>query len=144
LSWVRFPQLLQMIRKAAGILLKDRKLLVEKSVNKEFFISPGGTIEKGETPQEALIRELREEFSIEVSGEDLELFGKFSAQAVNHAGQTVEMTVFVVKNWLGEPAASSEVEEIAWIDSDIPVDMKLGSIFAHDVIPRLKEKGLIN
>lgn len=133
-----------MIRKAAGILLKDKKLLVEKSFGKESFISPGGSIEEGESPEEALIRELKEEFSIEVRAKDLEIFGTFSASAANHPGQFVEMNVFIVNNWQGEPIASSEVEEIAWIDSAIPEDMKVGSIFAHDVIPKLKEEGLID
>lgn len=52
------------IHKAAGILIKDKKLLVEKSKNKEFFIAPGGKIEAGETPEHALVRELDEEFGI--------------------------------------------------------------------------------
>ncbi len=38
------------IHKAAGIIIRDKKLLVERSKGKEFFIAPGGTIEEGETP----------------------------------------------------------------------------------------------
>jgi len=134
----------KVLRKAAGILVRDKKLLVEKSVGKEFFISPGGSIEKNETPEEALIRELHEEFSIVVTADDLEYFGDFSAAAVNHPGQTVEMKVFLVKNWQGEPTPNTEVEQMAWIDSNYPADMKLGTIFAHDVVPQLKQAGLIN
>jgi len=36
---------MHIIHKAAGILIKDRKLLVEKSHNKQIFIAPGGSIE---------------------------------------------------------------------------------------------------
>lgn len=46
------------IHKAAGILIQDGKLLVEKSYDKDFYISPGGSIEEGETPKQALVREL--------------------------------------------------------------------------------------
>ena len=52
------------IHKVGGIIIKERKLLVEKSIDKEFFIAPGGSIEHGETPTQALVRELFEEFKI--------------------------------------------------------------------------------
>lgn len=62
------------IHKAAGIIIRNRKLLVEKSKNKEFFISPGGSIEDGETPKQALVRDLKEEFQIDVDERDLRDF----------------------------------------------------------------------
>ena len=67
------------IHKAAGILIRDRKLLVERSKGKEFFIAPGGSIEDGETAEEAVIRELMEEFQVTVVPEDLSVFGTFRA-----------------------------------------------------------------
>ena len=132
------------IYKSAGILIKDKKLLVEKSYKKEFYISPGGSIEEGETPQEALIRELMEEFKLKVFEEDLEHFGTFTAKAVDTlVDKVIKMEVFMVNKWHGEPEPDNEVESILWIDSNIPKDIKLGTIFAHDVIPKLKELGLI-
>ena len=132
------------IYKAAGILIRDRKLLVERSVGKEFFISPGGSIEAGETAKQALVRELMEEFGIAADEEDLEHFDDFEAEAANHPGHMVHMAVFIVKAWQGEPTPHTEVEEIAWIDSTTPEGMKVGSIFEHEVIPRLKEEGIID
>ncbi len=132
------------IYKSAGILIHNKKLLVERSKGKEFFISPGGSVEKNETPEQALIRELSEEFDIVVLEKDLKQFGEFSATAVNNPGETVHMKVFVVSSWVGEPSPNSEVEEIAWISSKIPDGMKVGSIFEHEVIPRLKIQKLIN
>ena len=132
------------IHKAAGIIIRDKKLLVERSKGKEFFISPGGSIEEGETPQQALIRELMEEFQITVTEEDLEKFNTFSAPAAGNESRQVIMDVFMVKNFQGEPTPDNEVEEIAWITSNIPAGMKVGSIFEHNVIPALKEQGLID
>ncbi len=132
------------IYKAAGILIKDRKLLIEKSENKEFFIAPGGSIEEGETPKVALVRELWEEFNINVSSNDFEEFGYFHAKAAGQEENTVHMNVFIVKKWEGEPSPHAEVREIMWVTSDIPKDIKVGSIFEHEVIPRLKSKGLID
>jgi len=132
------------IHKAAGIIIKDRKLLVEKSINKEFFISPGGSIEPGETPKRALIRELKEEFQIEVVEKDLEEFGTFCHPAAGHDNKLVCMEVFLVNKWKGDPTPDHEVEEMFWLTSKIPQDMKIGSIFEHEVIPRLKNQNLID
>jgi mutator protein MutT len=132
------------IHKAAGIIIRDRKLLVERSEGKEFFIAPGGSVEPGETVEQAVVRELKEEFDINVKGSDLEEFGTFYADAAGQEKLRLRMDVFTVKEWQGEPTPNSEVEEIAWITSNQPKSMKVGSIFEHEVIPRLKAKNLID
>lgn len=132
------------IHKAAGIVIQDRKLLVEKSVGKDFYISPGGSIEEGETAKQALVRELEEEFTINVEESDLEHFGDFEAEASNHPGRRVVMNVFVVKEWKGSIKPASEVEIIEWVTSKNEKNLPLGSIFEKDVIPQLHRAGLID
>ncbi len=132
------------IHKAAGIIIKDRKLLVERSKGKEYFIAPGGSIESGETAKQALVRELREEFQITVKESSLTEFGVYTAPAAGQEKNTVVMEVFMVNSWKGNITASSEVEDIRWITSFVPPELKVGSIFAHEVLPRLKASGLID
>lgn len=132
------------IHKAGGILIKDRRLLVERSKGGEFFIAPGGSIEEGESPREALVRELQEEFMIEVTENDLKEFGIFYAKAAGKEEKLIRMDVFIVRKWIGEPVPNSEVEEILWIGSRIPEGIKVGSIFEHEVLPRLKTIGAID
>lgn len=132
------------LHKAAGILIKDRRLLVEKSFNKDFYLAPGGKIHPNETPEQALIRELKEEFAIEVALDALEPFGTFYAPSAGKEDSTLRMDVFIVNAWQGEPAPSSEVENIDWVTSDAPATMSVGSIFAHEVLPRLKKQNLID
>jgi mutator protein MutT len=132
------------IFKASGIVIQDRKLLVERSVGKEFFIHLGGKIEPGETAKQALVRELKEEASIDVAEDDLEPFDQNSAPAANSPEVNVHMEVFLVKRWSGDIKANSEVEELRWITSDVPAGMKLGSIMEHETIPKLKAAGLID
>jgi len=132
------------IYKAAGLLVKDRKVLAERSMGKPVFVQPGGRIEPAETPEQALVRELKEELGIDVDEADLEPLGRFSAEAANHPGQKVHMETFLVTKWRGEIQKNSEVEELLWFNSDIPEGVEIGSIFIHDIIPRLKERGLID
>ena len=132
------------IHKAAGIIIKDRRLLVEKSKGKHFFIAPGGSIESGETAPQALVRELKEEFDIDVKQEDLEEFGTFYDRAAGQEHLTFREDVFWVRKWEGEPRPSSEVEKIAWLTTDIPEGMKVGSTFEFQVMPKLKDLGVID
>lgn len=132
------------IYKAAGIIIKDRRMLVERSVGKPAFIAPGGRLTEGETAKQALVRELAEEFGITVKETDLKPFGTFSASAANHPNQQVHMEVYFVEIWKGDITPGNEVEEILWLSSELPKGVVIGSIFGHDVLPQLKEQGLID
>lgn len=58
------------IKVVAAIILKDRKVFATQRGYGEFkdgWEFPGGKIEAGETPQEALVREIREELDTEVA-----------------------------------------------------------------------------
>lgn len=133
------------IHKAGGILIQNRKLLVEKSFGKPWFLAPGGKAEGDETPQQTLVRELREEFGITVAETDLTPFETFTEQAEGMPpGVRIVMDVFLVNRWNGDPQPTSEVEKILWIDSAIPSGVVVGSIMQHHIIPQLKAKGLID
>ena len=134
---------MKQIFKAGGILLKDNKLLVTWSQGKDIFFAPGGKIEEGETPEQALIRELYEELHIEIDIESLEKFGIWSANAAGELETEITMYTYIVTNWIGEINPENEIEEIQWIDSSTLQNVTLGSIFKHEVIPKLKERGLI-
>lgn len=132
------------IHKSAGIIIVDRKLLVEKDSDKEFFIAPGGKLEPGETSKQALVRELNEEYLINVNEDDLEEFGSFSAPASGQEHRIVHMDCFIVKKWTGKISYGHKVEKLLWLTSRIPAGIKVGSIFKHEVIPRLKAQNLID
>ncbi|TYS19115.1 NUDIX domain-containing protein [Rossellomorea vietnamensis] len=58
-----------MIRNRGAVVIIDgRKILLIKRVKKheEYFVFPGGGIESGETPEEAAIREAKEELGVAV------------------------------------------------------------------------------
>jgi 8-oxo-dGTP diphosphatase len=132
------------IFKASGIILRDRRVLVERSTGKEYFIHPGGKIEPGETVTQALVRELKEELSIVVNESDLVFFDRCSAPAANSPEVDVQMDVFIVKKWKGAIVPDNEVAEIRWLSSQVPKDIKIGSIMEHETLPKLKAQGLID
>ncbi len=131
------------IHKAGGVLIKDRHFLVTRAYGKDVFVAPGGKLEEGETAIAALIREMMEEVRVEISEADLEPIGTFHANAAGNESKTLEMDVFLIRNSQGEPLPSSEIEETMWVNTQT-TGVSLGSIFEHDVMPKLKEMDLID
>jgi len=61
----------KIIKVAAGVIMNNNRVLITRRAPKENFAGewefPGGKIEDNETPQECLVRELKEELNIGVS-----------------------------------------------------------------------------
>lgn len=133
------------IHKAAGLIIRDRKVLVSRSKGKETFVQPGGKIEAGETPEQALVRELKEEQGAEVSEDDLEYVGTFHAIAAGHEAEQIPITLHAyIVAYDGPLEADNEIEEDRWIASEDAGNLNLGSIMEHDILPLLKIRGLID
>ncbi len=57
-----------------GVIVKDDKYLVQNIGGKDYYVLPGGHVRVGETSEEALIREIKEEVGIDIVREDFRLF----------------------------------------------------------------------
>ena len=116
------------IDKIALLYLKDGKILSTLSKGKDTYYIPGGKRETGETDEETLIRECKEELSIDIKKDTIKYYGTFSAQAHGKAeGILVKMTCYMA-DFDGELKANSEIQEIRWLNySDLdkisPVDI---------------------
>jgi 8-oxo-dGTP diphosphatase len=95
---------------------------------------PGGKVEAGETPEQSLIRELREELGIEVNAACLAPL-TFASHA--YADFHLLMPLWVCRRWEGIVAAK-EGQELAWVR---PQQLKEFSMPPADepLIPHLVE-----
>ena len=73
---------------------------------------PGGKVERGESPEAALCRELAEELGIEVAPEELSPFA-FASQPL--ADRHLVLLLYRCVRWSGEPQAL-EAAELRWGD----------------------------
>src|SRR5690348_4329688 len=80
----------------AAALLTDstgRLVLVRKRGTTR-FMQAGGKLEPGETPRQALVRELAEELLYRPAPETLDYLGRFETDAANEPGHLVRAEVF--------------------------------------------------
>lgn len=100
------------IDKLAFIEIKNKKLLVTLSKGKDTWYIPGGKREPGETDAQALIREVKEELSVNIIPETITAYGVFTAQAHGKPdGTLVRMTCYTAQ-YTGELIPSSEIEKM--------------------------------
>ena len=102
------------IRTAALAYVRDRRLLQTRSVDNVAFYMAGGKIDPGESAEDALHREIREELGTRVVPDSIEELGVFEAEAYGHpAGTALHMTCFIA-DLHDEPCPTSEIAELRY------------------------------
>lgn len=99
---------------AAGILrdADGRILIAQRPAGGHaggFWEFPGGKLNPGESPAEALVRELREELGVSV-----ELATPFMAYRHDYPERSVELHVFTVERYTGDPRGV-EGQPLRWV-----------------------------
>jgi 8-oxo-dGTP diphosphatase len=107
---------MKLIDKLAWIEIKDKSILSTRTYGKDKYYIPGGKRELGETDEQALCREIKEELSIDLKNDTIKFIGVFQAQAHGHpTGTRVKMTCYRAA-YTGQIKANSEIEEIKWLN----------------------------
>jgi 8-oxo-dGTP diphosphatase len=100
---------------AAALIDADNRVLIAKRPEGKSLAGlwefPGGKVSPGETPEEALRRELKEELSIDVCETCLAPF-TFASHA--YKDFHLLMPLFICRNWDGE-MEPQEGQEIKWV-----------------------------
>ena len=127
-----------MIEAVSAIVINNKKMLATRNRGLDVLFIPGGKIENGEMPQDALVRELREELGSGIKS--CKYYDTFVAQAHMKNDKVRSRSFFVELE--DSPVASSEVEELVWLDKNNYTKLKLGNILVA-MIPRLVSQGYL-
>ncbi|MEU7377838.1 NUDIX domain-containing protein [Streptomyces albidoflavus] len=124
---------------SAAVLVRDGRLLVvSKRAAPGLFYLPGGKPDPGETPEQALHRELAEELGITLSRH------RFLAEITAVAAlENVPMRMRVYEGETPDtPRPAAELAALRWTDGHDP-DLTLAPAVSGQVVPLLREKGLL-
>jgi 8-oxo-dGTP diphosphatase len=117
-----------------GVVIRGGRVLLVRRGKEPLrgrWLVPGGTVELGETLEEAVVREIREETALEVAPlEVLTVFDRID----RHEGRILYHYVIVdylCQYLAGEPRAGSDAEAVAFVaEADLP---------AYDLPPKALE-----
>jgi ADP-ribose pyrophosphatase YjhB (NUDIX family) len=117
------------------------RVLLQRRTDDGTWGLPGGLLEIGEAPEEAVIRETREEMGLEIG--EVELFGVFGGRDFYHdypgQGRVYSVSaVYIARGITGEPRVDGkEVAEARFFAVDaLPSDIERGS---RPALSRLRE-----
>ncbi len=131
------------IDKIALICIKNNKILATLSKGKNLYYMPGGKRESGESDIDTLCREIKEELSVDIKRETVQLYGKFEAQADGKEdGILVTMSCYNGE-YDGILQPNSEIEKYSWLEyEDIDKVSAVGKLIFEDLLQKgyLKKK----
>jgi len=119
------------IDKLAWLYIKDGKLLLARSKDKALFYIPGGKREEGESDTEALVREIKEEVSVNLVLNSIKYAGTFTALADGKDNVMVKLTCYFA-DYEGELSPDAEIEQVEFISYHDKSQCSVASIAVMD------------
>ena len=127
------------------MFFKDGKLLIDKPRKRPTFQMIGGSVEKGETPLQAAIRECHEELGNKAIFDEnnFEFVMDFQEIATSDGITKIHFYVFKYNGeLLGELTISDEIEEFMWFGNYDNMDI-LSNTLKNEVVPYCIKNNLI-
>jgi len=130
--------------RVSAVIIRDKKLLLligNSGFYKDFYFTPGGGMESGESDMETLTRELKEELQI-IPTETVK-FMEYVAKAWDEGMQRV--SCYLVKSYEGDLKISGEIGELYWYgrvdfeQNKLPISPSM----AEFLIPKLIKDGYL-
>lgn len=135
------------MKKVVGTMFfKDGKLLIDKPRKRPTFQMIGGSVEEGETPLAAAIRECHEELGSNAifNPEKLELVMNFREIATSDQKTEIDFYVFLYCGELeGTLSTSDEIEQFMWFGPEDDFSL-LSNTLKNEVVPFCIQNQLIN
>ena len=104
----------------SAAILRDGKVLIVRRARKPalgVYTLPGGVVEAGETLEQAIVREVKEETALDIA--PVTLAGHREVVIRDDEGRVERHFVILcfAARWLGgEPALNEELDEARWVD----------------------------
>ena len=125
----------------AWVAVRDRRMLVARAAGRDAFYLPGGKPEPGETFADAAVRETFEETGVRLDAADLSHYADFHAPAHGQGPDTDVRLICFTGPGSGAPAASNEIEELAWFTT---ADAPRCAPAVQQLLARLHDDDLID
>ena len=98
-----------------ALINNENEILLSKRPEKKhlsgFWEFPGGKVEEGETPEKALIREVKEELNIDINNKCI---APLSFSEFDYKNFQLLLLLYVCRRWDGEPM-SMENNKLEWV-----------------------------
>jgi len=131
---------MEKIDKIAWVCIQNKKVLGTLSKGKDKYYVPGGKREAGETDLETLIREVKEELTVDIDAPAVRYYETFEDEAHGKPkGTIVKMTCYTAE-YEGELKANNEIEKFEWLRFE---DIDMTTSVTKMLIKDLFDKGLI-
>lgn len=130
--------------RVSAVIIRDKKILLVRGNSgfyKDFYFTPGGKIEEGETDEMALSRELYEELSLGYLNKNF----LFEYEAPNWDKGIQKVRCYLVEIEIDNIKLSSEIGEMMWYsrrdfeENVIPISPSM----AEFLMPKLIEGGYL-
>lgn len=107
---------------ACALVDRDGRVLLARrpkgKPHEDLWEFPGGKLAEGETPEQALIRELREELGIET---DASCLAPIAFASRDLGDFHLLMPLYVCRKWMGTPKPV-EAQELKWVKREALMD----------------------
>lgn len=115
----------------AGIIIENEKMLMLTGKGYGELWTPGGKIDKGETDEECLKREIKEEIGTNLI--EVEFFKEYLTENFYSDKYKIIERVYIAKIE-GEPEPDTEIENIVWFSKEDYQNKK------YPMIPHIEEE----
>ena len=108
-----------------ALINNENEILLSKRPKKKhlsgFWEFPGGKVEEGETPEKALIREVKEELNIDINNKCI---APLSFSEFDYNNFQLLLLLYICRRWDGEPM-SMENNRLEWVKPNMLRDYKM-------------------